>query len=67
MKFKTPHELTYHSRVHTDERPFVCDECDKKFKSSQDLKQHLRCHTGERPFKCDKCKMSFTVREFVET
>lgn len=45
--FKTPirSRLTNtHMRIHSDERNFKCDRCDKAFKNAKQLKNHRRTH-----------------------
>ena len=39
--------MDYHWRVHTNERPFKCTECDKPFQRPTHLKDHMRVHTKE--------------------
>lgn len=54
-----------HRDVHNDnneERPFQCDECDRKFKSKYHLQAHKLMH-GEKIFKCDLCEKAFTRRK----
>ncbi|KAI5642511.1 hypothetical protein NE865_05538 [Phthorimaea operculella] len=47
--------LVKHKRIHTSEKPYICDQCPFRTNFINSLKVHKRIHTAEKPFNCEIC------------
>lgn len=60
-----------HKKVHTEQKPYKCEICNKYFKRIQYLKDHIKIHSGERPLemphKCDYCDKCYIKPNILKT
>ena len=51
--------------MHSDEKPFECQECGRKFKVNELSTWHKLVHTGEKPYGCGQC--GFRCQQSVDS
>lgn len=60
LKFRQKGEFNVHMRVHSNENPFSCWQCNHTCKTSSNLRQHMSLvHDENCIYYCKSCKMSF--------
>lgn len=57
--FAAKETLNRHVKIHTGERPHICNICGKSFIQATQLKAHQFQHSRDYGFSCDMCEMKF--------
>ncbi|KPJ17566.1 Myoneurin [Papilio machaon] len=65
--FVDDRSLMWHQRLHTNERPYVCDVCGRGFVSLNRRNQHAVCAHTAPARRCPLCPALFHLRSMVNT
>ena len=57
--FARPEHLKNHMIIHSEDKPFSCNICEKSFRDSGTLVRHKKIHNSLRPFSCEFCTRTF--------
>ncbi|XP_044727324.1 zinc finger protein 470-like [Chrysoperla carnea] len=63
---RKPSDLQRHLLIHSTERPYACDRCEKTYRRDDSLKQHIsHVHLNERKYQCKFCSQAFYERRHL--
>lgn len=67
-KFVGRNDLRKHERIHTDERPYICNDCGAGFRQGGSLKNHIAAQhsaglQSSEIFVCNYCQKAFPIKE----
>jgi hypothetical protein len=54
-------------RLHSGQKPYLCEKCNMRFTQYVHLKLHRRLHNNERPFVCSSCNKSYISASGLRT
>lgn len=59
LAFRQMSTLSQHRAIHSTERPYICEICQKTFNRVSTLISHRKTHTGLKPHRCHLCTKAF--------
>ncbi|XP_021361254.1 zinc finger protein 479-like [Mizuhopecten yessoensis] len=66
-EFTSKESLYHHKRgLHSDSKPYKCEQCGASFNFNHSLRLHQLKHTGKRPHKCTLCDKSYLTSNHLK-
>lgn len=61
--FERSYNLQSHLKVHVQDKPHKCTECEASFSRGHDLKRHMNTHTRSHLISCPHCRRHFSRQD----
>ncbi|XP_033756930.1 zinc finger protein 62 homolog [Pecten maximus] len=66
-EFTSKESLYHHKRgLHSDSKPYKCEQCGASFNFNHSLRLHQLKHSGKRPHKCKLCDKSYLTSNHLK-
>ncbi|KAL5022190.1 hypothetical protein ScPMuIL_001345 [Solemya velum] len=65
--FTGKESLYHHKRgMHSDDKPYKCEQCGASFNFNHSYKLHLLKHSGQRPYTCGECGKTYLTANHLK-
>ena len=53
-------------QIHSGDKPYMCNQCEKTFSMKRGLEKHMQVHTGDKPLKCNQLEKTFSMKQHLD-